>query len=663
MPVSLDFEQITAPFRVPVAKELRILSAALKSVGLRLAKRVRQAEALERATRGFPRIRFYNGAVTCWIDRAQHGLLRPPGPSPRFVDGLRAGGRRFVAGLTRPAESVREELLLPRMLGTVTDVIDAILSSIERFARPTPSMFDPRARRASDVFGQLALLSRTLIGNRGQLERLGAEFRRNAGLFARPPARTTPSGGAGSAGEGAAVPAEIGDTLPEALNRYTRYIMGGILILPILPQYLSVLGRAVTLAIKLWVLNLFERTVRGIFTLRQRVIVGLFEGLSHLVSRAMDFIQAAQFVILLNLNYYLRFGIHYGWQLLSNVSRFAADLSRMLRFWTLLIEGFRSLLEELMNFDLIGFAGRIIAKMLPAGVRGYFLGALPTLTIGQVVDFAADRARRLVREQLALLQDVVDIVLLPLPESWARPIRRKVHLFRQAVDPLLRPMRRWSLERLPIPYRAINFPNLFNTLFGSGLANLQRTLRDLGTGLQTSVREILGAGVDMLNATSAVFGRAALEAAGLGDAERYRTLARRGRRLAGFLFEDQLEVLRERLRRPPPELVRAFESALIHEGFNALGAAIPLYVGQMRRYWQEQVDEGVELTIDVTPVSRHKLARRTQLTRVRTRNLVIRAPSRPMNDALAGEVASAFRTAVGEAYQSGRERFEQLISS
>src|SRR6187455_3252168 len=130
MPISLDFEALAAPFRAPIGLQLRTITEVFERLGKFLKKRAEGAEALERATRAFPILRFYDGALAAWIDRSQRGALTPGVPEPSFWDALAASGRAFVAGLGRIPQAAREEWLLPGLIATLGAAVRAIEDSV-----------------------------------------------------------------------------------------------------------------------------------------------------------------------------------------------------------------------------------------------------------------------------------------------------------------------------------------------------------------------------------------------------------------------------------------------------------------------------------------------------------------------------------------------------
>src|SRR4051812_11821720 len=115
MPWSLELQMVTALMGPPIRVQLRSLTEAFQRLGRFLRQRTEQAEALWQRTRAFPVVRFYNEAVTVWIESSQHQILQRLVPEP----GFRELGSQFVPGLRRTVESVEEARLLPGLLADV----------------------------------------------------------------------------------------------------------------------------------------------------------------------------------------------------------------------------------------------------------------------------------------------------------------------------------------------------------------------------------------------------------------------------------------------------------------------------------------------------------------------------------------------------------------
>src|SRR5580658_3513341 len=157
MPISIDLDHITGPFRSIGRFQLTPIAYMFQRLGKWLEDRVKKADELEEGSRGVPAIWIDGDAVQCWLDTIQRGALSPNGSPAGFGDQVRAAGGAFWTGLKRIPEAIGNEDIVPRFLGRVEASLKAILDSIIRFEKPKASTFDPALRTASDLFGEAAL--------------------------------------------------------------------------------------------------------------------------------------------------------------------------------------------------------------------------------------------------------------------------------------------------------------------------------------------------------------------------------------------------------------------------------------------------------------------------------------------------------------------------
>jgi hypothetical protein len=655
----IDFNAIVSLFRVPLFRELNPLKDSFRRLATWLAERFRQTNALELASRDFPVVRFYNEAVTAWVDAAQHATLGPM-PLPRSVwETLGAAGQSLLSGLGVAGQSVREALILPRILGMVGAVLDLILESLERFAQPTPALFDPSGKRASDVFGELGLFFRGFGTSLGQVQEFvgGAQAMRQA--ISPPPdpferLRAAVQGGSTSGPTSAAT----GGTTAEMLDDVGRYITGAILALPLLPALLGNILNSAGLALRVQVLDLFQGIEAQVLRLWRRAIefvyVGLMEHIRHITSLA-----AALGVLLLdNLRYYVRFGLRLGQAFMAHFTTYLHDLSVYLQYWTRLVESVRRALEAFLNFDLmpvllgaLGLPGVVLAAV--PGMRRFTIDDLFDVGIGVAV--TAGRIALniwLTAVEGAVLAVAGGSVLIPfVPTLNPRPILRRIEALRRILNLVVDiPARLPPETRLP-SLAGVTFPNIYNAFFGTGAPNFRRALAGIRDRVVAEIPGILGAAAEFLRGVSDVFASAAGRAARLGSVEQYRAIADRAGALAEGIFGGQASELSQRISGAGSDpLAQSFETWVADGGFETIGQAIPLYVAEMQRYWQEQARAE-------TPTSPHILRRRRPLGRVQTPRLTIRAPGRALDEELTATVAGRFREAIQDAYQTGAAQY------
>lgn len=655
----IDFARIAALFSTRQQSQLKPIAELFKRLGKWLTRRMKTISEIEKNSRRFPVLVFQGTALAVWIDTSQYGALQLR-DQPSFGEHLSAGGRAFMGGISRIGQSAREEWILPNLFKAVQGIFQTILSSIERFMEPSSSMFDPRQRTGSDLFGLAALAYRSVVSSSGQLRTLALDIHTASFLlipetdssFQPQLIGTTPS----------PVSQERGRTFSEYLDLGSRYIMGAILILPTLPGHLGLLIRAGWIRGRLLLINIFQRTEQRVFELRQTVVDIFFMDLPHFIIEAFGFMMTARGVIMKNLEYFICFGQIYTKELLTNIRRFADDLTRYMRFWTNLVEMIRQFMEALMNFDLMPFI------INPLGIPQFILGrspGVPRLTLGDLLDASGHAVRISLKLSLTNFLTTLRTAIVLAPGyilGLYRGVMRKLNLAQEVVN---------QLFQSPAPYPAetarfrlaTSFPNIFDAFFGTGTTDLGSALRTMATEITREIGELLNTGADFLYGIGNHFQMASQRSARLGSPDQYGALAVWAQSAALTTFGGQAEELRRSLSERRDSFETTFVSWLSRGGFHLVGATIPLYVAEMQRYWQAQLQEGSELTMIITPTSPHIIARRVRLGRVRLRSLVIRAPDRELDDDLADRIANRFKNAVENAYVSGQNIIEQARSN
>src|SRR6266700_1744480 len=318
MPIGIDFAKIAATFRESIDAQNQPIKDAFESLGKWLSKRMDQTNDLERSSRAFPVIRFYNDAITVWINSTQHGVLGTPEPPRTLGETFSAAGRAFMQGLGRIGQAIKEDLILPQFFGTVAAALDIVLASIEHFAKPSPELFDTGVRRrASDLFGEIGLLISASARSLHQITDLGMNIAiaRLVISIAFEPAEKTEEGQS---------------SLPALLDNVTHYLVGAILLLPLLPELWDVIVRSASLSFKISLLTTFEKYEQQIFDFRRAVIDFFFVTLFKDIRNWLGFIIIIQFLTYLYLDFYGSSIRVYTVELLSNIRRVLKDLSDFL---------------------------------------------------------------------------------------------------------------------------------------------------------------------------------------------------------------------------------------------------------------------------------------------------------------------------------------------
>jgi hypothetical protein len=198
------------------------------------------------------------------------------------------------------------------------------------------------------------------------------------------------------------------------------------------------------------------------------------------------------------------------------------------------------------------------------------------------------------------------------------------------------------------------FPNIVETLLGTGGGNaLLQAVRNVKGMTESLIRDLLTAGVGILNATAVNFAALRDVEARVSVAQRFAVVLSDSEKRVGDLMRPEEDLVRQQLDRPRAlaGLAAPLESALAAGGFAVIGAAIPGYVKGLRDFWLREKSTGAR------PTSPHILARHARHLHVRMPDLTIRATGRPADAGLAELVAGRFRAAVDEAYRAGREKY------
>jgi hypothetical protein len=640
----IDFAAIADRFRESLGKQTKQMKPVFERLADSVRRLAEQADAAERATRAYPVLRYHGNALSVRVETLGAPLL-PAAPPLGFVDSLRTGGREFLAGIGWIRTAVQQEIALPRILGVGLQALGTVLASLERFERPSPGMFDPRERRLSDVFGLLALTYRSLLGAEARaqlLEVAGASGR--AMIFYRIYKRLLPD-----PPEYASMSAV--DQWVHTFEGKARDFLDYVLLLPILGELLAVLLHDAALEVKRLVLTELSGLEAKVHALRATAIDGFLKALD-LGTVAANWLTAARVVVLLNLEIVAVAAPKYLETLLDGLRGFADGVTAWGMWLTDLLETVRAVVDAFMSFDLLGFALRV---MFPGWLID-LLPELPTFTVDDLITMVIGGALSHVRDTI---NDWFNAALLVLSLPGLGSYYDKVEALKEVFNIVVTP-RPFTLPPDVMPRGPLaGFPDVYEAFFGGGrAASFLGGLERLGVEARAGVRgTIQGAATAMID-LGAIFAAEADRAVQLGSAARMRELALGAASMAERVFGPEADRLAGQIaaRRPDP-LAAAFEAQVASQGFSLVGAAIPAYVGAMRRYWVAR------RPLVEPPTSPHILARHGRLGAVRVPRMAIRASGHRANRALAGRVAERFREAVGSSYVSGRRDFERMASA
>lgn len=658
MPLGIDFDAIADAFRTPLTRIAQELTRAFERLGKQLTRRTAGLAELERGSRDFPVLGFYNEAVTAYVDRAQHHSL---GTSTARSAGetLRGAGSAFVGGLGRVGQAVEEELILPRLFGSLLGVVDLVLSSIERFAEPSAGMFNARERTGSDLFGLAGLLFRTFGADAARVFALSDSVREARARLGR----AFPSEDPG--------PMPIGPTLePPLTDRIiamaegllgglaegVQLISGVLLLLPLLPTIFENALRTVGLALRLRLPDYFDGIVGRLFDLRARMADFLSVTLPDLLGKGLALIRAAALIVVDQLRFYVRFGIVYTILMVLRIEGFLYGLTRFFGFWQQLIELLVGIFDAIMDFDLMPF---ILSMLGPAGGVIAAFGDPPRFTIADLFGVSAGLGRESARTALRTWIESARLALLvaDLPGVDTASLRRRLSALSTLIGVALRPMsaQLQGTELRPAPL-SVSMSDLFAAMFPDGGAGLRAAIVTMGRGITDGVTAILRAGASFLSDAGAGFLRLADATARTPLAGRYERVATGAARQADLVFGEQVTKLRALSASRHDTLATAFEDWLAGAGFQLLTSAIPAYIGAMRRYWHAEVAATPPPAPEATPTSPHILARRERLGRVRVPRLTVRVAAPHSAEGLAASVAQRVKASVEQSYRTGLGR-------
>lgn len=634
----IDFTAVAARFGPPLARQTSQMTPLFEALGEAVKKLSAQAAAGERATRGYPVLRYYNGALCVHVD-ALGGPLLPVDRPLSLVEGLRAGGEQFLGGIAWTRTAVRQELALPGLLGVGRDALQAVVESIDRFARPAPAMFDARERRLSDVIGLLVLGYNSLLGLEARKQLVGVAGGAGTALavvgeLVPPDPSAAPSGGGGI------------ESLVETLGSTSMLLLDVVVLLPILGDVLVVVIDGASLAAKGMLLTELGAVETDVHGLRAGAIEGLIVG-ADLAGFAAVWLAAAQVVIGVNLDIITTVAPSLLDDLLTGVRGFADGIVAWGTWATDLLETVRSVVDAIMSFDLFGFVVRLV---LPPWLLA-ILPSPPSFTVDDLISVLIYGGALVARNTLLTF---LAAALLVVP-WWMDSLRDKIWAIAEVVGIVLTP-RPFTLAPDVMPTTPFaGFPDIYDAFFGGGrAATLVGAVDRLGTEARIGIGTALGGAATLMGDLGETFAIEADRAASMGSVARMSALSVDAAQMAEEVFGPEAERARaQAAQRSPDQLALAFEETMTSGGFALVRAAIPAYVGELRSFWAQRRPPVEHAT------SPHILARHGRLAGVRVPRMTVRAAGHAPDRALAAQVAGEFRTAVGDAYLGGRGEFER----
>jgi hypothetical protein len=633
----IDFAAIAKQFAPQTKALVKVMALAFERLGAWLKPRFDQIAEIERLTRPFPVLRFYNGALTAAIDASQHRTLTPLEPSYSALERFGNAGRRFVGGFEDIGTTVRSDTALYRLMKVLRELTDALVASVQRYQTPTPEMFNPnRSRHVLDIFGQGVLFLRASAASLPQLE----AFRENREALQQAWAETW-----GQPGPGASAP----DNRPTfmQIDDLTNYLVLGILAIPLLGRIIHTVMQAAFIRAKLLMLDILQGIEHEVFALR-RAVIGFFAyTLYDYAEMAITWAYGIRRVVVGNLRFYLRLAHDYLRAVLNETRRFIDDFGTWINQVLTLLQRWLTGLDRILDTEILD----PIVLITPLPIVPW--SAPPTITLrdlltgnAQALGVALVAAIRSARSSPGSLSIVTEVL-------YRRRLDALERIILIVTNDRLRRRFLAELTNESVAFRRphVEFPNIYDAFFGPDAPDLGAALTSGRDTLRDSISNTLGATTNLLRGESTVFETAASRAAVLSQ-NRYMRIAQTADQLVVSLFSDQAG---------RPAEVRgaalAFQQAFMRGGFSLIGEIILVYVAEMDSYWQSERTSEVVVQRE-TPTSPHILARRERLGRVETSELVIRVPQRPMDGDLQQLVLKRFSNALSSIYMQGLEQHQ-----
>jgi hypothetical protein len=632
--VPIDFAKVAAQFHDELAHQIHPLDRIFNRLEDAVKELVKKSEAAERATRAYPIFRYRDGALCVHVDPVGMALLETT-PPLEFVEGLKAGGLDFLAGMGWVRTAVRQERAIPGVFDLGADAIQIVIASIDRFATPTPAMFDPRTKRLSDVFGLLVVGYNSLLGDKARVQfirvgwRAGALYGEYLKLFPDDPSKPSRA---------------TVDLLVDAFETGASAFLDAVVLLPVLGDVLAVLVHDGSLDAKRLILTELGEVEAKAYGIRAAAIEGLIEGID-LGGVAAEWLFAARIVILADLDILTTAAPSLLNHFLNGLTDYADAITVWGQWITDVAEAVRSAITDFMSFDVLGF---VIHLVIPEWILA-ILPDPPSITIDDLISLVIGEATADIRNTLEGFLGAASAALwLAGLDDW----KAKVDALAQAVDIVLTPTPFMLPPDVAPTFSLAGFPEVYEAFFGGGrAATFLSSVDKFGVEARAGIRGALGGVETMLGDLGTTFATEADRAASMGSIARMRELAVDSAVLSERVFGPEADRLATRRQ---DELAQAFEDAVTSRGFVLIGNAIPAYVGELRRFWEKQRPRVEQ------PTSPHILARHGRLGVVRVPRLTVRARGRTPDAALAATVAARFHDAVGNAYVDGRKEFERL---
>ncbi|MBI4671163.1 MAG: hypothetical protein HY741_05790 [Chloroflexi bacterium] len=627
----IDFEAIVAPFRVAYKVQQFAIGDIFENLAEWLTKRLRETQERERATRDVKIILFYHDAVSMWLDESQHGAISRAEnePEPTFWQSVAAPFVAFYKGLLTAGPMVESEWLLPNLLGTVIHFIERVIGSMDKFKEATPDLFDLERRELFDIFGEAALFFRLINTDATvrQVKRFSAGGIELIEVLRRqfppsPKSAETPASGTGF-----------------SMLDLTRYVVGAIVLIPLISQMLLHTARTASLTMRLTVLDKLSEIQADVFGLRRDILEFIFVNVMAIGRTAWEWLLDMEVWVLWALNFAMTFIKRYFGEIESWIKTVGTELKRFADGFVKFLRALGDYLETWMEIDLLDTLKGVLGGAIWILNK---LGSDITLTLGDILDRPG---------HLEYLRNkILQVVIIPILAFWKR---KQIRAAREALGALKKRTKLPAEAAPPDMSTIAKFPDVYEAFFGAGAPNLGGSLITLRDSIKTNANMILETGATQVLELGNTFDTAATQAARLGSRKAYDLAVSESGRLAELTFGG--EELRRTMERREDALAKAFEAWLVGSGFDLVSKALPLYVQGMIEYWRAESQKPPT----ERPTSPHILAKRAEVTRVRVPRVVLNVnEERALDKVLASEVAALFQGAVAQVFRLGVAQHE-----
>ena len=679
MPIILIWNAQAAPFERQVKRWLKELGQYGGIISKWLGGRLSQANKVERDSRAFPVVMFYNLSLTARVTGLQRGALWSEGPP-----GLGDSFARIGAQWNIPREisdRYTEARLMPRLLRILARMTGAARGSVTRLHDAPASMFNPGALTAVDLVGLGSLAFRSVGNGRAGILDLGTRV--HSALF-----------GSGQDVNGAALASggAAAATLPfhMQLDNILRYITGALLVIPVMGDLVTRLGHDILLFLKNSVMDQVFAAERQVLEFRQSLLGNMNAALQTYAGAMIDLLTLVQTQMSDYFRRTIAFYAVYAYALSLGVSRFFGQFRTL---W----DAVRSIVGGVVHF--IGMLGAMNLGPLMQGVfetlealiddihyiaHGIFgpdKYEAPDPRTLTLTDFIMNQgngpwAHRNLQEGMGSLNAALDE--WPTRRFYFRQLEEYLR-DNQGIDLDIEGMLDGATQLVPLldqpalpaaplpPALRIHrrpMPDIHQLFLDPARQAINTALIDAGNAANQGTQTITSEIVTLLEGVSFTFSHAANGAATAEFTDAHATILRQSEHEANALFPNsELRLFQSDLGPLAATYANWLVSSAPEAGMNIMSASLSGYLRFVLEEWEQHRLAGEGTPVQINETSPRILLERAQVGRVHTRRMQITATGHETDGALAARIASRFGTEISNAYASGVERLATLTAN